>query len=134
VYFSDEQIFGTHVYTLFVLFWGVRVSRLFFRWVGCVTFIFNLSVETRAVSPIMHSLLASVRKLHKVVTPGSTIHSRLGVTEIVAFCILDFVHILITWWLDGLGKSKSTSQGVNKNINSVTYSLHHHYLIILPTL
>jgi hypothetical protein len=86
-----------------------------------VTLIFHLSVETRAVSPIMHSLLASVRKLHKVVAPGSTIHSRLGVTEIVAFCILDFVHILITWRLDGLGESKFTSQVVNKNINLDTY-------------
>jgi hypothetical protein len=55
------------------------------------------------------------------------------VTEIVAFCILDFVHILITWRLDGLEQSKSTSQVVNKNVNFFTYSRHHHYFIIIPT-
>jgi hypothetical protein len=66
--------------------------------------------------------------------PGSAIHSRLGVSEIVAFWILHFVHILITWRLDGLGESKSMSQVANKNINLVTYSRHRHYFIVLPTL
>jgi hypothetical protein len=87
-----------------------------------MTFIFHLSVETRAVSPIVHRLLASVWKLHEIVSPGSAIHSRLGVSEIVAFWILDFVHILVTRRLGGLEESKFTSQVVNKNINLIKQS------------
>jgi hypothetical protein len=69
------MIFRTHGYSLFVLISGASVSLHYFRWVGCVTFVFHLGVETRAVSPVMHSLVASVRKLDKVVAPCSVIHS-----------------------------------------------------------
>lgn len=74
-----------------------------------MTFVLHLCVETRPVGPVVHSLLTSVWELYKVVAPGSVIHSRLRVPEIVAFWILDFVDILVTWRLDYLQESKFSS-------------------------
>ena len=96
--------------TLVVFFSDARLSFLFCKWVGCMTLIFHLGVETRTVRPVVHRLLTSVWKLYEVFSPRSAIHPRFRVPEIVSFWILDFIHVLVTWRGDGLGKNKHMSQ------------------------
>lgn len=100
--------------TLVVLFPDARLSFFFCKWVGCMTIIFHLGVETRAVRPVAHSFLTSVWKLHEVVSPRSAIHPLFRVPKIVSFWILDFIHVLVTWRHDGLGECKHMSRVVKR--------------------